>query len=79
MNMTRDIWTGLQTGDTIIDYRGNNWLILEQLPGNKLKMSTPMAGTPEAVFIFESDVGVLHEASRSSVTPLSRDIRIIRG
>jgi len=79
MNMTREIWNSLHQGDTIIDYKGNRWEILEKLSSSKMKLSTPMSDIPEAVFFFDSEVGVLHEASRSNVTALSRDIQVGRG
>ncbi len=79
MNMTKDVWNELQSGNVIIDYKGQRWSVLERLPANKLKISTPMAHAPQEVFIFDSEVGVLHEASRSNVTALSRDIEIARG
>ena len=77
MNMTREVWDELHSGNVIIDYKGQRWSVLERLSGNKLKMDTPMEEYPQEIFIFDSEVGVLHEASRSNVTALSRDIKVV--
>ncbi|MFA5030265.1 MAG: hypothetical protein WC495_01605 [Patescibacteria group bacterium] len=87
MRITRVAWVSLVPGDRIIDRKGEEWTVIEEVPDDQLpdlvkgnpalRLKTPYEGDlAKGVYVFVDDAaggpGVLHE-SRMNVSDLYGD------